>query len=176
MLQRLFAAGLLAVALVMPVRALAQVKVSGLPAASALAGTEVAPVVQSGATVKATVDQYAARARTVITGQANTWTGAQSMNTPLAVTSGGTGSATVPAALVSLGAAPGRAVLSPKLVQTTVQSDAWNAFDPWGRAIDCSGTTSQCLQEFITATAANGWPAEVHCQGRISPRSRSRCS
>lgn len=41
---------------------MADTKISNLAAAAALVGTEVAPVVQSGATVKATVDAIAARA------------------------------------------------------------------------------------------------------------------
>lgn len=47
----------------------AQVAISQLPAATALGGTEVAPVVQSGATVKATINQMDA----YIAGKIHTW-------------------------------------------------------------------------------------------------------
>lgn len=49
--------------------AAAQVAISQLPAASALAGTEVAPVVQSGTTSKATINQI----DTLVAGKAHTW-------------------------------------------------------------------------------------------------------
>lgn len=48
----------------------ADVKISALPAASALAGTEVAPVVQSSTTKKATIDQiktYVSASPTLVT-------------------------------------------------------------------------------------------------------------
>lgn len=58
---------------------------------------------------------------------------------------------------------PSYARMWPKPTQTTSPSDAWNAVDPWGNAINCSGTASQCLQEFITAAAGSNWPAHVNC-------------
>jgi hypothetical protein len=52
----------------------ADVKISALPAASALAGTEVVPAVQSGTTVKATASQVATYALGTVTSQACTLT------------------------------------------------------------------------------------------------------
>jgi len=61
---------------------------------------------------------------------------------------------------------PATARMWPHVNQASLpNTSAWNAVDPWGNPISCVGTTSQCLQEFITAAATNGWPAEVHCQG-----------
>jgi hypothetical protein len=55
---------------------MADAKISALTAASALAGTETVPVVQSGTTKKATVDQFAARAEAVAAPARTTWAAA----------------------------------------------------------------------------------------------------
>jgi hypothetical protein len=49
-------------------------------------------------------------------------------------------------------------------------SGAWNVQDMWGNNLSsiCSGTSTQCLQEFITYTAANGEPAEVRSPGTFT--------
>ncbi|ARR55319.1 hypothetical protein HY78_18670 [Rhizorhabdus wittichii DC-6] len=73
----------------------ADVKISAMPAASTLGGTEKLPAVQSGANVAVTPDQIVTRARTVFAA------------TPLAVAGGGTGSATASAARTALGLAIG---------------------------------------------------------------------
>jgi hypothetical protein len=109
MIRRHLTAALAALgALVAPLAASSQIAVSQLPAASALAGTEVAPLVQSGQTRKATVDQLATRAITVFTGQANTFTLRQTINR--------TGGSTIPlymsdAALQAVGSAGAPSIL-----------------------------------------------------------------
>ncbi len=64
---------------------------------------------------------------------------------------------------------PGFARMWPHPSQSTTPTVPWNAVDPWGNPISCAGTTTQCLQEFITATASNSWPARVNCQGTKFP-------
>jgi hypothetical protein len=65
----------------------------------------------------------------------------------------------------SLSSLAGRAVMRPAANQAIGATSAWLAFDPWGNPINCAGTNSACLQEFITASANAGWPAIVTCQG-----------
>lgn len=43
---------------------------------------------------------------------------------------------------------------------------AWDATDPTGQPISCTGTHSNCLNEFLAAATSNGWNAEVVCQAR----------
>lgn len=64
--------------------------------------------------------------------------------------------------------ASGFATLQPFSSQATGSTDPWNATDPFGNAISCAGTNSQCLQEFITAAAAGGWSWRVIGNGTIS--------
>lgn len=68
---------------------------------------------------------------------------------------------------------PGYAVMYPHSDQAsrpnTGTGSEWIALDPWGNPITCTGTTSQCLQEFLTATTTNSWPARVYCQGTKFP-------
>jgi len=47
-------------------------------------------------------------------------------------------------------------------------SGAWNVFDPWGNAINTSGTTTQGLQEAINAATINKWPLLVYGNGTIN--------
>lgn len=42
---------------------------------------------------------------------------------------------------------------------------AWDAVDMFGKPIDCTGTTTQCLQEFINYAVKNGQNAELDCPG-----------
>jgi hypothetical protein len=63
----------------------------------------------------------------------------------------------------------GVAKMFPHVAQTSSSTDAYTAVDPYGNAISCTGTNSQCLQEFLTATTSNGWPAAVYCQGTEFP-------
>jgi len=63
----------------------------------------------------------------------------------------------------------GLAKMFPHSGQTTSATDAFTAIDPYGNAITCTGTNSQCLQEFLNTTAANGWPAALYCQGTQFP-------
>lgn len=51
----------------------------------------------------------------------------------------------------------GIAMMFPRSNQTTNDTDPYNAIDPWGNPVDCSGTHSQCLQEFLNAMSAGGW-------------------
>ena len=61
---------------------------------------------------------------------------------------------------------PGMAMMWPKFNQLSLSTTVpWNAVDPWGRPINCAGTTSECLQEFQHAVAANGWSGRVECGG-----------
>ena len=64
---------------------------------------------------------------------------------------------------------PGVALYRPYPNQVVGPTTPFYATDPWGNSISCAGTNSACLQEFITATANNGWPAEAHCQGFLNP-------
>jgi hypothetical protein len=63
----------------------------------------------------------------------------------------------------------GLALMWPHYNQTSLPNtgagSAWNAIDPFGNAISCGSTTSQCLQEFQQAVAKNGWAGEVDCGG-----------
>lgn len=61
----------------------------------------------------------------------------------------------------------GAALMFPHAAQTSVSTDAWTAIDPYGNAISCTNTHSQCLNEFLAAAASNGWNAEVNCSGGI---------
>jgi len=64
----------------------------------------------------------------------------------------------------------GVAKMFPHLGQTTSASDCYTLIDPYGNPIACTtSTTTQGLQEFLTATTSNGWPAEVACQGTQFP-------
>ena len=64
----------------------------------------------------------------------------------------------------------GKARMIPHVGQTTSPSDCYTLTDPYGNAITCTtSTTTQGLQEFLNAAAANGWPAEVDCQGTLFP-------
>lgn len=61
---------------------------------------------------------------------------------------------------------PGRAILYPRLGQTSSPTDPWSMVDPWGSTIDPpAGTTTQGLQEFITLCQANRWVGDVQCNG-----------
>ncbi|HKD28314.1 MAG TPA: hypothetical protein VKC66_20725 [Xanthobacteraceae bacterium] len=46
-------------------------------------------------------------------------------------------------------------------------SGPWAVFDPWGNAINTSGTTTQGLQEAIDVATANKWPLLVYGTGTI---------
>lgn len=63
---------------------------------------------------------------------------------------------------------PGYAKMWPNPGQQSGAANPWQAVDPWGNSISCAGTNTQCLQEFINAAAAAGWPARVFCQGTNS--------
>jgi hypothetical protein len=64
----------------------------------------------------------------------------------------------------------GVAKMFPHLAQTTSASDCYTLIDPYGNPIACTtSTTTQGLQEFLNATAANGWPAIADCQGVVFP-------
>jgi len=54
--------------------------------------------------------------------------------------------------------------LSPQSTNPTV---AWNAIDPFGNAINCTGTNSQCFNEFVAAAATNGWSEEMLGPGTL---------
>lgn len=80
---------------------MADVKISALPAAAALDGTEVAPVVQSGATKKALLSQVLAYVQGALALAAS-----QITSGTLAVARGGTGAGSVSAAQTALGIIP----------------------------------------------------------------------
>lgn len=80
---------------------------------------------------------------------------------------GNAGTTQAPASPMYVPSATAR--MSPNPGQSTSPTVPWSAVDPWGNPINCAGTTTQCLQEFITATASNGWPARVYCQGTKFP-------
>jgi hypothetical protein len=63
-----------------------------------------------------------------------------------------------------------RVVMFPSTGQT---SGPWNVFDPYGNAISTTGTTSQGLQEAITAAINGGWGLHVFGQGPRIIGSRS---
>jgi hypothetical protein len=64
--------------------------------------------------------------------------------------------------------APGKATVWPNLSQTSSAGSPWLAVDPWGNSINCAGTTTQCVNEALSAAATNGWPIEVDCTGKTA--------
>lgn len=59
----------------------------------------------------------------------------------------------------------GKAHLRPYYNQTNTSTSPWFATDVFGNQISCSGTNSECLQEFINFVYTAGEPAEVDGQG-----------
>jgi len=51
---------------------------------------------------------------------------------------------------------------------STQGSGAWNVVDPWGNVISTAGTTTQGLQEAITAANSNTWSLVVYGHGTIT--------
>lgn len=64
----------------------------------------------------------------------------------------------------------GVACMYPSSNQVTGPAIPWNVSDMYGNNISsqCSGTSTQCLQEFINYTVTNGQNAEVRCPGTIT--------
>lgn len=66
----------------------------------------------------------------------------------------------------------GVATIRPFTSQVNAAGSPWNATDPLGNAINCPVTTTQCVQETITAAQANAWAVEVNCTGTIPNQSQ----
>lgn len=68
------------------------------------------------------------------------------------------------------GAATGFAEMRPFPSQASGGTNPWNVIDPFGNsmAASCSGTTTQCLNEFVAAAKAAGWSWRIVGNGTIS--------
>lgn len=59
------------------------------------------------------------------------------------------------------GVGTGFAELKPYPGQASGAANPWMATDPFGNAISCASTATQCLQEFVTAAKNSGWSWRV---------------
>jgi hypothetical protein len=127
-------------------------KISELPAAAAIAGTEEIPVVQSAATVKSTPSAI----KTYLNGAANTWTGVQQFGTiggavGKFVLAGSTSGSTI----VNAAAVAGSTTMTfPGTTGTVAVSTVDNAFTA-GQTITPAANTTALTVASHTQTASN---------------------